>query len=157
MTRLLWRILSSFVRNHYRALGALPSPLWGGVGGGGSAIPAQVAPSPSHRTTPTPALRADPPHKGEGKMEFAARAVALTASACHHLHLHLHLRRHHRPPHRSRTTEEAAARGWRLKGFHFSGTGSVAAWRGESASGAKSSTATAAATASAAARSSFAS
>src|SRR5262249_55274726 len=37
-------------------LGVLPSPLWGGVGGGG--------PSADHRTTPTPALRADPPHKG---------------------------------------------------------------------------------------------
>src|SRR6516162_3562649 len=81
MACLLWRILSSFVRNSYRALGALPSPLWGGVGGGGSAIPAQVAPASSHRTTPTPALRADPPHKGEGKMEFVARAVAPSASA----------------------------------------------------------------------------
>jgi hypothetical protein len=46
------------------ALGAFPSPLWGGVGGGG--------PSVDHRTTPTPALRADPPHKGEGRTEFAA-------------------------------------------------------------------------------------
>src|SRR6266540_6508480 len=54
------------------ALGVLPSPLRGGVGGGG--------PSANHRTTPTPAQRsqacagcaslpacADPPHKGEGK------------------------------------------------------------------------------------------
>jgi glycyl-tRNA synthetase beta chain len=40
--------------------GELPSPLWGGVGGGG--------PSVDSRTTPTPALRADPPHKGEGKV-----------------------------------------------------------------------------------------
>src|SRR6266540_220099 len=61
-----------------RALGVLPSPLWGGVGGGG--------PSADHRTTPTPAQRrqacaacaslpacADPPHKGEGRTEFAAR------------------------------------------------------------------------------------
>src|SRR5215510_13247903 len=47
-------------------LGVLPSPLWGGVGGGG--------PSADHRTTPTPALRAYPPHKGEGRIEFAARA-----------------------------------------------------------------------------------
>src|SRR6266446_9298878 len=48
-----------------RALGLLPSPLWGGAGGGG--------PSADHRTTPTPALRADPPHKGEGRTEFVAR------------------------------------------------------------------------------------
>src|SRR6266436_2863336 len=47
------------------ALGLLPSPLWGGAGGGG--------PSADHRTTPTPALRADPPHKGEGRTEFVAR------------------------------------------------------------------------------------
>src|SRR6516162_10954274 len=79
MACLLWRILSSFVRDTYRALGVLPSPLWGGVGGGGSAILSQVAPASSHRTTPTPAQRsqacagcaslpacADPPHKGEG-------------------------------------------------------------------------------------------
>src|SRR5262249_60641178 len=31
-------------------------------------------PSAGHRTTPTPALRAYPPHKGEGRTEFAARA-----------------------------------------------------------------------------------
>src|SRR5258706_5095420 len=42
-----------------------PPPLWGGAGGGG--------PSADHRTTPTPALRADPPHKGEGRTEFVAR------------------------------------------------------------------------------------
>src|SRR6516162_5062711 len=79
MACLLWRILSSFVRDTYRALGVLPSPLWGGVGGGGSAILSQVAPASSHRTTPTPAQRSqacagcaslpactDPPHKGEG-------------------------------------------------------------------------------------------
>src|SRR5262245_38166262 len=64
----MMRLLAS-----HRALGALPSPLWGGVGGGG--------PSADHRTTPTPALRADPPHKGEGKTEFVARAVAPSASA----------------------------------------------------------------------------
>ncbi len=38
---------------------ATEPPLWGGVGGGG--------PSADHHTTPTPALRADPPHKGEGR------------------------------------------------------------------------------------------
>src|SRR5258706_16099991 len=43
-----------------------PLPLlWGGVRGGG--------PLADNRTTPTPALRADPPHKGEGSTEFAAR------------------------------------------------------------------------------------
>src|SRR5262249_473644 len=52
-----------------RGLGVLPSPLWGGVGGGG--------PSVDHRSTPTPALRADPPHKGEGGTEFAARADSI--------------------------------------------------------------------------------
>src|SRR5260370_6256322 len=92
--RFLLGISLSWVRNSYRILGVLPSPLWGGVGGGGSAIPAQVAPSLSRCTTPTPAQRsqacagcaslpacADPPHKGEGKTEFAARAVAVSASA----------------------------------------------------------------------------
>jgi len=45
----------------------LPSPLRGGVGGGG----------PDRRTTPTPALRADPPHKGEGKgTEHAAEGFS---------------------------------------------------------------------------------
>ncbi|MFZ0844743.1 MAG: glycine--tRNA ligase subunit beta, partial [Pseudolabrys sp.] len=37
-----------------QSAGALPSPLWGGVGGGG--------PSTDKAATPTPALRADPPH-----------------------------------------------------------------------------------------------
>src|SRR5262249_27029444 len=39
--------------------GAGPQPAGEGLGGWG--------PSADHRTTPTPALRADPPHKGEGK------------------------------------------------------------------------------------------
>src|SRR5262249_1311861 len=43
-----------------------PLPLVGRGWGGG--------PSADHRTTPTPALRADPPHKGEGTTELAARA-----------------------------------------------------------------------------------
>src|SRR5262245_56830753 len=42
-----------------RALGGLPSPLWGGVGGGGHAIDAPVCPS---APPPSPAL----PHKGGG-------------------------------------------------------------------------------------------
>ena len=45
--------------------GALPSPLWGGVGGGGDANEGGDA---SIGITPTPALQADLPHKGEGKM-----------------------------------------------------------------------------------------
>src|SRR5262245_45129350 len=61
------------MRKHHRALGALPSPLWGGVGGGG--------PSADHRTTPTPTLRADPPHKGEGRTEFVARSVAFSPAS----------------------------------------------------------------------------
>src|SRR5215472_17775446 len=64
----MMRLLAS-----HRALGALPSPLWGGVGGGG--------PSADHRTTPTPALRADPPHKGEGRTEYAARVDSSWACA----------------------------------------------------------------------------
>src|SRR5258706_16266970 len=91
--RFLLGISLSWVRNSYRILGVLPSPLWGGVGGGGSAIPAQVAPSLSRCTTPTPAQRsqacagaaslpacADPPHKGEAKTEVAARAGPVPSS-----------------------------------------------------------------------------
>ena len=54
----------------------LPSPLWGGSSGeagrGGGHIPLD---------TPTPALRADPPHKGEGEVLSEAAAKALLASA----------------------------------------------------------------------------
>src|SRR5262245_4652225 len=39
-------------RQQSRKLGALPSPLWGGVGGGGSAILSQVAPETRKRMTP---------------------------------------------------------------------------------------------------------
>src|SRR6516165_2840899 len=104
--------------------------------------------------------RSPPPHpspaSGGGSRPSSPLALvqlrtnAASPDTWHHLHLH------HRPPQRSRTAAEAAGRALRLNGFHFSGTGS-ADWRGESASGAKSSTATAAATAAAAARSSFAS
>jgi glycyl-tRNA synthetase beta chain len=52
--------------------GRLPSPLRGGVGGGG--------PSADHRTTPTPALRADPPHKGEGKSSTLAPKFIMVAN-----------------------------------------------------------------------------
>src|SRR5262247_3798768 len=46
----------------HSALGALLSPLWGGVGGGGRAFLSQEVPPSSHRTTPSPPL----PHKGGG-------------------------------------------------------------------------------------------
>ena len=56
--------------------GALPSPLRGGVGG----------PAEDHRTTPTPpaSLRSavDPPHKGEGKKDYAAMLATTCASSC---------------------------------------------------------------------------
>src|SRR5262249_32633035 len=83
---------SSFVLNasSRRGLGVLPSPLWGGGGAGGSAIPAQVVPASSHRTTPTPAQRsqacagwaslpacAAPPHKGEGKDRVCGAFIRL--------------------------------------------------------------------------------
>src|SRR5215831_9693223 len=79
MMRLLARIALRWMRRRHRALGALPSPLWGGVGGGG--------PSADHRATPTPALRADPPHKGEGgdrvrrTLICSTRTVASASSA----------------------------------------------------------------------------
>src|SRR5262245_25524687 len=50
-------------------LGVLPSPLWGGEGVG---VVVGHAPRAT-TTTPTPALRADPPQKGRVKIEFAAR------------------------------------------------------------------------------------
>ena len=59
-------VIRATIRNNQKcfvlrrpATGVLPSPLRGGVGGGGGAV--------EHGATPTPALRADPPHKGEGK------------------------------------------------------------------------------------------
>jgi glycyl-tRNA synthetase beta chain len=55
---------------------AVTSPLWGGRTegpGGGEQAPA----SP----TPTPALRADPPHKGEGSAATLARRAAVLAKA----------------------------------------------------------------------------
>src|SRR5262245_63504556 len=88
-----------------------------------------------------------PPHPSP-----ASGGGSRPSSSLVQLHLHPHL--HHHPPAR----EERRERVCRLNGFHFTAaTGSAADWRGESASGAKSSTATASATASAAARSSFAS
>jgi glycyl-tRNA synthetase beta chain len=69
-------VIRATIRNNQKCFvlttraGALPSPLRGGVGGGGR--------SEDHRTTPTPALRADPPHKGEGKR--LANRFILTAN-----------------------------------------------------------------------------
>src|SRR5262249_37407393 len=54
-----------------RALDALPSPLWGGVGGGGRAVCSQLASLSSHRATPLPT---PPPQGGREQTEFAARA-----------------------------------------------------------------------------------
>ncbi|WP_406873164.1 hydantoinase B/oxoprolinase family protein [Aminobacter sp. P9b] len=70
-------ILSRYVSQVAGELGALPSPLWGGsdgeaLRGGGEA-----------RSTPTPALRADPPHKGEGenpRLMFMMSSGGLTAA-----------------------------------------------------------------------------
>src|SRR5262249_57599545 len=50
-----------------RALGALPSPLWGGVGGGGGAIVSQLARSLLHRITPLPT---PPPHAPTAPTDF---------------------------------------------------------------------------------------
>src|SRR5262249_31612648 len=50
-----------------RALGALPSPLWGGVGGGGHEIGTNIA----ERATPLPS---PPPQGGREHTAFAARA-----------------------------------------------------------------------------------
>src|SRR5262245_53573808 len=61
-------------------LDALPSPLWGGAGGGGRAVLSQVAPSlSSRRTTPSPPV----PHKGGGSAPSVGREhteCAATAS-----------------------------------------------------------------------------
>jgi glycyl-tRNA synthetase beta chain len=58
-------VIRATIRNNQKCFvvtqgsAAPPSPLRGGVGGGG--------PSGANATTPTPARRADPPRKGEGK------------------------------------------------------------------------------------------
>ncbi len=70
-------ILSRYVQQVAGELGASPSPLWGGSDGeagrgGGDANP-----------TPAPALRADPPHKGEGenpRLMFMMSSGGLTAA-----------------------------------------------------------------------------
>src|SRR5262249_38803928 len=59
-------------RQQSRKLGALPSPLWGGVGGGGSAILSQVAPETRNRITPLPN---PPPQGGREHIESAATRV----------------------------------------------------------------------------------
>ena len=81
-------VIRATIRNNQKCFvvtksaGALPSPLRGGVGGGG--------PDEDRRTTPTPALRADPPQHqgvharlqramGEGKgTELAARFILVS-------------------------------------------------------------------------------
>ena len=55
-----------------------PSPLWGGVRGGGREVQSQASPLARHRATPLPAL----PHKGratvlEVKRFLAAMVVCL--------------------------------------------------------------------------------
>ena len=72
-------ILSRYVRQVAGELGTLPSPLWGGsdgeAGRGGSDGPTG--------STPTPALRPDPPHKGEGenpRLMFMMSSGGLTAA-----------------------------------------------------------------------------
>src|SRR5262245_13573470 len=60
MCILLWR----------HALGVLPSPLWGGVGGGGRAIDHKWGPLLSYCTTPLPS---PPPQGGREHSEFAVR------------------------------------------------------------------------------------
>ncbi len=73
-------ILSRYVQQVEGELGALPSPLWGGsdgkaVRGGGDS---------AGSNTPTPPLRGDPPHKGEGKhaprLMFMMSSGGLTAA-----------------------------------------------------------------------------
>src|SRR5262245_47368578 len=73
LQRGLLATLRRFGSRWRNALGVLPSPLWGE----GSAIPVPMAPPTYHCTTPTPALlcSADPPHKGEGRTEFAAQRI----------------------------------------------------------------------------------
>src|SRR6266566_4414249 len=59
-----------------RGFGGLPSPLWGGVGGGGRATPLQMVRPLSHRTTPLPT---PPPQGGREQTEFVARECSGTA------------------------------------------------------------------------------
>ncbi|WP_395448942.1 hydantoinase B/oxoprolinase family protein [Aminobacter sp. UC22_36] len=73
-------ILSRYVQQVAGQLGASPSPLWGGsdgeAGRGGGDDGATGS-------TPTPALRADPPHKGEGekpRLKFMMSSGGLTAA-----------------------------------------------------------------------------
>jgi len=49
--------------------GLLPSPLWGGVGGGGPSLGRDS--NITARPPPRALTRADPPHKGEGRTECA--------------------------------------------------------------------------------------
>src|SRR5262249_60940982 len=116
----------------------VPPPGGGGGEGEGPCSKIEGACKKIHmRTlTPSPPL---PRERGREQTEFGARAD-FTPRERHRLHLglhhHPHPRLHQRPPQRSRAAV-AAARALRLNGFHFSGTGSAAAWRGAVASGAE--------------------
>ena len=58
-----------------RRFGRLPSPLWGGVGGGGRSCWTRL----ERQLRPPPARCArDPPHKGEGRSALHGRSIATT-------------------------------------------------------------------------------
>jgi glycyl-tRNA synthetase beta chain len=70
-------VIRATIRNNQkcfvlRRAAAPPSPLWGGDGGGGGAT--------DRGGSPTPALRADPPHKGEGGASVLANKFILVAN-----------------------------------------------------------------------------
>src|SRR5262249_61299240 len=75
----------------YRDLGAFPSPLWGGVGGGGPAVwhcgcliaPPPPHPSPSRlRACPLPAnFRAAKPRQGRGLVGGGSRPSSVHADS----------------------------------------------------------------------------
>src|SRR5262249_20615495 len=67
-------------RLSFHKLGALPSPLWGGVGGGGPAILSQVAPGTRNRITPLP----NPPPQG-GREYIECAATGVRGHHYHHL------------------------------------------------------------------------
>src|SRR5713226_6687627 len=56
----------------YRTLAVLPSPLWGGVGGGGREMEAPALPN---RATPLPS---PPPQGGREQTEYAARTDSIS-------------------------------------------------------------------------------
>ena len=66
LLRSLQRVPVKLMRNPCSTLGALPSPLWGGVGGGGHEIALRVA----NRVTPLP----NPPPQGGREQTEVCRA-----------------------------------------------------------------------------------